>query len=529
MDQSVSGILDNATLAALECAVDQNYCTAICANPDLAGIGVRVAFYAQSVMNTLLVVLSPRDSVPSAWAGTLLTASLIIAAIVQKINKTLTLHHATLILNFATLSCISSLAAAPMLPIWRLRPHEYYAQELARHVLMDDGEDRNVLESEVYINRHKKKIKAAQNRERVVLSLALLTQVVLQWTWGILMFVSPSYSGAYCSKDTKLLFFLATFTGGQIDIRNGWIFAVWPMWLLFSLGITLVLTVVLALSSPNRAHDYAISRQTIGTATASTGSAQTPVIQGLINLTYGAFPAWGNRPKQIIFWGNVVCFCLWLLFLISAEWQTHKNRIFSGEQDFGGFGQVTALLLSLAPLWSLTVAVYKYPSLRKREERRRVHYAQRERSRERSHERHGSPTPSEADEVNGLLHGTGHRPTRRNRAPTPAPTHSPQGSTDSRATTAVNVGEFYEMNELALPGPERGRRGRPDRSRNLSEVSQFSVAATLASTSSGASGRSRRTPRGPRRPSVHVVTIPSPEMGLESFMDEQYFPGAGQR
>lgn len=40
-----------------------------------------------------------------------------------------------------------------------------------------NGDDRNILESEVYLNRHKKKIKAAQNRERVVLSLALLTQV----------------------------------------------------------------------------------------------------------------------------------------------------------------------------------------------------------------------------------------------------------------------------------------------------------------------------------------------------------------
>jgi len=94
-----SDLLGNQTLAALECSGNQTTCSAICANTDLAGIGVRVAFYAQSVMNALLVVLSPQDSAPTAWAATLLTASLVIAAIVQKINQSLTLHHAALILK----------------------------------------------------------------------------------------------------------------------------------------------------------------------------------------------------------------------------------------------------------------------------------------------------------------------------------------------------------------------------------------------------------------------------------------------
>jgi hypothetical protein len=40
-------------LIALYCACDMtaNMCRGICANPDLAGVGVRAAFYAQSVMN----------------------------------------------------------------------------------------------------------------------------------------------------------------------------------------------------------------------------------------------------------------------------------------------------------------------------------------------------------------------------------------------------------------------------------------------------------------------------------------------
>ena len=44
----------------------------------------------------LLVIFSRRDSVPSTWAATLLTGALVIAAMVQKRNQTITLHHAVL-------------------------------------------------------------------------------------------------------------------------------------------------------------------------------------------------------------------------------------------------------------------------------------------------------------------------------------------------------------------------------------------------------------------------------------------------
>ena len=54
---------------------------------------------ADSLFLALLVVLSHRDSVPSTWAATLLTGSLVIAAMVQKYNQAITLHHATLILK----------------------------------------------------------------------------------------------------------------------------------------------------------------------------------------------------------------------------------------------------------------------------------------------------------------------------------------------------------------------------------------------------------------------------------------------
>ena len=44
-------VLNNDTLQALVCAGLITECGAICPNPDLAGIGVRVAFYLQSALN----------------------------------------------------------------------------------------------------------------------------------------------------------------------------------------------------------------------------------------------------------------------------------------------------------------------------------------------------------------------------------------------------------------------------------------------------------------------------------------------
>ena len=95
-----------------------------------------------------------------------------------------------------------------------------------------------------------KRIERAQGRQRVFLALALLTQVVLQWAWGVVLFVSPSYGQKNCSGDTKLRFFLVTFTAHEINERYMF---VWVLWLLFSLGITMFMTIVLALTSPTRA------------------------------------------------------------------------------------------------------------------------------------------------------------------------------------------------------------------------------------------------------------------------------------
>lgn len=57
-------ILSDATQAASTCSASNDViatCIAICPNADLAGVGVRTAFYLQSVMNSELHILRVTD------------------------------------------------------------------------------------------------------------------------------------------------------------------------------------------------------------------------------------------------------------------------------------------------------------------------------------------------------------------------------------------------------------------------------------------------------------------------------------
>ncbi|KZT12241.1 uncharacterized protein LAESUDRAFT_754731 [Laetiporus sulphureus 93-53] len=356
-----SSLLNNNLTQALECNVGgtpTNQCI-ICPNTDIAGIGVRVAFYAQSLFNTLLVIFSPEDAVASAWAGALLTAALVIAGFVQKKMDMISLHHATLVLNYATLSCISSLGIAPILPLWR--PHEAYARDVVRQhegervlIHVDPDEVGRILATR-FRSGHKKRSKVDQTKQRAILSLALLIQVALQWAWGILMFVSPGYYQTACSNDTVLLFFFVPLRAANVNDRQ---FYVWVLWLLFCLGTTLFLTVILAFSGKKRAYVGLSRRSTLSSAT----TAATPIHIQLYRAAAAMIPPWRDRFRQLVFWVNTYALVLWMAYIILSEFQIKANCIFSGENEFGGFGQITAVFLAFTPIWSLAVAVYKWPA-----------------------------------------------------------------------------------------------------------------------------------------------------------------------
>jgi len=62
------------------------------------------------VLVTALLKFGYTHAIHVAWSSTILTMSLVIPAVIQKKQLALTLYHATLVLNFATFSSISSLA-----------------------------------------------------------------------------------------------------------------------------------------------------------------------------------------------------------------------------------------------------------------------------------------------------------------------------------------------------------------------------------------------------------------------------------
>ena len=192
-----------------------------------------------------------------------------------------------------------------------------------RHRMVTDA-----VEQLTTTGRHKRRVARAQNRQRVFLALALLTQVVLQWAWGVVLFVSPVYAQANCSGDTALIFFLYRFTARGIN--DGYMH-VWVLWLLLSLGITLGMTVVLAVTSPARARAFTQGSSPASTGTRSltlsvsmsmsTSSASTPrpVHRQVYESLIAAVPPLRDRRGQLVFWYNVLCAILWFVYIIGES------------------------------------------------------------------------------------------------------------------------------------------------------------------------------------------------------------------
>jgi hypothetical protein len=162
-----------------------------------------------------------------------------------------------------------------MLPIWRLSPAEYYERHRRRHALLySDADDprslRNtsILEGSIYANTQKRRVKAAQRRQREILSVVLLLQVVFQWAWGIYLFVDTKYSQKELNSSTKLVMFMVPFETGSINDSNHHLrgYLVWAAWILFCLCLTMLLVTNLAMSGA--AHSQtSLSSVTTGTGT----------------------------------------------------------------------------------------------------------------------------------------------------------------------------------------------------------------------------------------------------------------------
>ncbi|KAG8863339.1 hypothetical protein FRB96_008831 [Tulasnella sp. 330] len=330
-----AAVWSNSTIEAAYCAAnDFPYCLGLCPNTDLAGIGVRLAFYLQAAMNALLMVMCPEDAAAGAWASTVLTAALIIPAIIQKAQQNITLHHSVLVLNFATLSCVASLASAPLVPIWRgmKRPdetNEEFAQE---------------------------QLERTQGRK--VLSFAILVQIILQWTWTVLLFVDPYYNQTPCSGSTVIVFFFGAYTADDINEKH---FALWAVWLLMTVCMSLVWGAALVLTCTSPVHDERPDLRHMQTKDGATRFWRTFVLR-LPDLTIKVDRYYWMR--WLIRISTVSATLVVLMYIIMSETQIKKNVVLSGESNFWTFSQSAAVLLALTPIWPIAIATTKkYPKL----------------------------------------------------------------------------------------------------------------------------------------------------------------------
>ena len=100
------------------------------------------------------------------------------------------------------------------------------------------------------------------------------------------------------------------------DIDQGGKYAVWPFWLLISLGITLALSINLVAYSSRRANAFPPSSQHM----AASRSAQVVVSDtSLRGRLISSLPKWVRKlpQKPPFFWIDFFWFVLWLLYIVS--------------------------------------------------------------------------------------------------------------------------------------------------------------------------------------------------------------------
>ncbi|KAF8907269.1 hypothetical protein CPB84DRAFT_1843977 [Gymnopilus junonius] len=317
-DTAVFG--DTSFLSSIYCSKDSaTQCYGICPNADLAGVGVRAAFWTSSILQAILVAVSPEDSTQGAWTAAVLTASVILPAVIQKRQGNLSIYHATLVLNFATFASLVSLAVAPMCSVWREGPteddlHTLHTTNPSFEVAVYGEEGLTDPNREFLTNLPKRKV----HRERLMLSLALLTQVALQWTWATALFTDQNYYQKACVPETIVLLF-----GYPLSVHdlNHDLFVLWPLWLLFNVSITLIWGTLLVYSSSPSVHPI-LSRQ--------------PSRPMEINLE--GLLSFGQRPGH------------------GAAFEFHSLSASCAIIEWS-FGQIAALLVALVPAWPILAAV----------------------------------------------------------------------------------------------------------------------------------------------------------------------------
>ncbi|KAG8906596.1 hypothetical protein FRC01_007951 [Tulasnella sp. 417] len=187
-------------------------------------------------------------------------------------------------------------------------------------------------------------------RGRIILSLALGAQIVLQWTWTVLMFVDPFYAQNPCSAETIIAYFARLHTAAEI---NGHITS-WAIWLLLCFSLSLIFGVVMVFSCPSPVHETPL---TYGHITKKSGLGGK-LLYWIECSKHFLYPKTSSdlRARWLIRISQLVAFTIVVGFIVYTELQIKANKLLSGESEIWSFSQSAAVFLALSPIWPIAIA-----------------------------------------------------------------------------------------------------------------------------------------------------------------------------
>ena len=131
----------------------------IAPNPDIAGIGVRVSIYAQSLLTLLHPLIigwdgkllrgSDIDSLRGIYVGVLLTAlALLVSAFIQTAAFSLSLYHALVVLNLSWINnANASVFSLFLVASWTMGEQKFTDEYEDRESAVSDDHDDGAFDS----------------------------------------------------------------------------------------------------------------------------------------------------------------------------------------------------------------------------------------------------------------------------------------------------------------------------------------------------------------------------------------------
>ncbi|KZP12440.1 hypothetical protein FIBSPDRAFT_936916 [Athelia psychrophila] len=279
---------------------------------DISGIGVRVTFYAQSILIVLAAALPNTlrsDVTASFWALALTTFSLLISALIEAATNNLSLYNAILVSYLCTLHVMASDALLAMIHVVRA-PNTAKKSDL-EEIRPALEETRPAPEKPAPASGKKTTTEEKTPTEKVAttgMRTAMALQSIGSAAFGCYIWQRAETFGSQpeCNADTKLIFFgkseSATLIGHKLGVG----------WLVFILVISLPYDKL------------------------PTGRLPWEEARGKIK---GALESKEDHKARAGFVGGFFVLVVWLYIVVTMEVTIQRNPVIHGPTEFG-FGQV---------------------------------------------------------------------------------------------------------------------------------------------------------------------------------------------